>query len=225
MNITVPYQLFANCITVKGAKNFTIIDTQREEVYILPNELYQITINKNQYNLGEIIDQYPSDSKKVIIDFFNFLDQNELIFTSKDFQKFPKLNSSWDFPSKLTNGILVLSFQLIDFYGKVVEDLSKMLCNYLEVWVIEEVISLDKLISFLNLFDKSTIVSIDLKIKNKNSKFNQFKSLLDKFPRISEIHIYNSKKSLSKANNRIIHFSNDLNLQYCGKISDAFFFS
>tara|TARA_B110000879_G_scaffold172232_1_gene223629 strand:- start:797 stop:1039 length:243 start_codon:yes stop_codon:yes gene_type:complete len=66
------FNLFSCCIPVKGYRRSIIIDTQRNESYYIPNDLYRI-IKNNPTILT-------SNNNKVISDYLDFLLKNELGF-------------------------------------------------------------------------------------------------------------------------------------------------
>jgi len=216
-----PYKLFSNCLITKGDQNFSIVDTQREDVYILPNIYFDIVTNKEFNNISEVLSTNSDDITLILKDLFTYLDENELIYFSTEFDLFPELITDWDYPAKITNGIILFNYSLLNSYKNIVSDFNKFLCNYLEIWVLD-IIEIKHLESLLNLFKDSTIFSIDLKLSKYEKSTSLLTNLITNYPRVNEIVVYNSVSENLELD-RIKFIKGKLSAHQCGKINQAYF--
>ena len=100
LNLETPFKLYANCVPVKGYVRSCIIDLQREDYYLFPNDLYDILIKFEGKTINSILKNLKNKNKKTLLSYFRFLVSNELIFFSFTPNLFPKIDfSSWKFPS------------------------------------------------------------------------------------------------------------------------------
>jgi len=125
------FKLFANCILVKGAKYYSICDLQRNELYSLESKIASMF---NEDSFIEVENFDPSkqstmltDKQKVVRDLL----EQDLIYNFEDFSNFPSIDTQWDEPYHITNGIVdVIS---LDFLSSCIESFSQIGCPVLQI--------------------------------------------------------------------------------------------
>ncbi len=116
------FRLYSCIIPVKGFTQTLLLDTNRHTNYIVPNDLYDI-ITHDLIDFENLKELY-SDSKHIIIEYQNYLLKYDLIFEleESDLDRFPKIDTSWSTPYKITNMIID-----IGEYDLNLEDFSRQI--------------------------------------------------------------------------------------------------
>lgn len=189
------FKLFSNCLLVKGAKRSVILDTQRERIQLIPNDLYDVLLKTEKVSLKSIYIEYGLKNDKVIKNYFKKLIKDEFGFycSEEEIEWFPQMNIDFYSPFIIDNAVLEEIYD-IEQYELLIPQLEYLRCQYVEI-VIYNQVSNDFLINILRLFEKSSINRIGLIIKddeNKNFKFLQY--LTKFFLRIIKIIIHSAKK-------------------------------
>lgn len=223
-------KLFANCIPVKGANRSVICDLQRSEIFIIPNDLYNILELYSGKSISEIKREYGNEYDEIIDEYFVFLLKNELVFKTDNPNLFPELNLDWYYPFEISNAI-------IDFDNKsefdlkfVLNQLDRLKCKFLQFRFFDIInhASIKDLLTYLD--DTSSIIlSIDIimPFHNKTSE-EMLLSLLREHPRINLFFIYNAThENLTEPirGNRafIVYTKQLLNPKSCGIVSSKYF--
>jgi len=223
MNFCKPFKLFASCLLVKGYSRSILVDTQRNEIHFIPNEIYNILFNTDIQIIDQILTNYNEADRDSVISIFQYLYDNELIFFTDYPDKFPSINTNFDFPSHVTNFILVFNRKLLSHYDKLILSLDNLLCFALEIRITREV-SIEVLDKFISKFRFSTIQSILIRITDYNYDYEKLVNLANKFPRVYCIELFSFKdKDSFKLNSEVAVINQVLNNKCCGKIGEQFF--
>ncbi|MCU0448008.1 MAG: grasp-with-spasm system SPASM domain peptide maturase [Microscillaceae bacterium] len=129
------FRLFANCLSVKGARRSIICDIQRQNFEFIPNGLYDILIENRGKSLSEIKAEYNNEYDEVIDEYFNFLiDKDFAFWCEKDeLDLFPDLDLYWDEPAQITNAIIDLNeWSKLD-WANIIQQLEGLGCKHLQV--------------------------------------------------------------------------------------------
>ncbi|MFD2568834.1 grasp-with-spasm system SPASM domain peptide maturase [Pseudotenacibaculum haliotis] len=223
-------KLFANCIPVKGAKRSVICDLQRNELYIIPNDLYEILILHSNKTIIEIKKLYNNEYDETIDEYFVFLKQNELVFETKTPHLFPNLKLDWHYPFEISNAIL--DFDINSKYELVsgLDQLNELKCKHVQLRFFDT-ITYNTILNLLNHLNKknSIILSIDILLPF-SSEFSKEKLsvLLSDYPRINSFYVFNSDSDqfiTPIRGNRayIVYLKNKLSPKNCGIISSKYF--
>ena len=106
MKLHKPFRLFSNCVPIKGANRSVICDLQRNNLKLIPNDLYNLLKKHEGKTITEVKEKYDNLYDSTIEEYFEFLVKNEFIFFTKTPELFPKLKLNWDSDSSITNTIL-----------------------------------------------------------------------------------------------------------------------
>ena len=201
--------LHANCIPVKGLIRSIICDLQYSSYHFIPNDLYDILTRPN-CSIQELILEYGSENKSAIDEYIEFIINENLGFIGgrDDLDLFPRLNTDFRTPSKITNAILEYSTSNVQYIQEIAKQLELLGCKDLQI-VAYDVISKKELEFLLTSFENSIIKSLELIIPfNEDYSEGYLKQLLIKNLRISRFHIHsaNEEKVLDFKYSKVFFF-------------------
>lgn len=218
--------LFSCCILVDGKNRSCIVDTQRGKLYFIPNSLYFILTKHKKRSVEWIYDQYQDHG--ILDTYYDFLINNELGFYTDFLENFPSINLQYDTPNLITNSIIELSDNSEYDIDKVINELSELGCEVLEIRVLSQMSFVD-LSSIIDKTKESNFrsVIVGLPFSEEYTMGNVNKFLIEKYPRITQLYIYNCNISelLDNRSNSAIIYSTQksLNAECCGNIKPNFF--
>ncbi len=188
------FKLFANCKIVIGAKNASICDLQRGNIYSIPKELGAFLLkSKNKKTLRFIEDKFKND-KETILEYLAYLEKNEIGFWTDEPERFPELNTEWKSPEQINNAIIELEKLEENEIIKIVVALKNLLCKHIELRFYKNN-SLDRIDLFMRLSINSTIRSVIIYIPYSSSLIlNNANDLIVKYPQISFIILHSCDK-------------------------------
>jgi SPASM domain peptide maturase of grasp-with-spasm system len=102
-------KLFETCIFTRGAGRAAICDTQRGEIYLIPNSFFDIITKLNGKNIDAYLKKINADNRKILNEYIAFLIGNELAFycsSIKETRLFPSISLKWDYPFAISNMII-----------------------------------------------------------------------------------------------------------------------
>ena len=188
------FNLFSCCIPVKGYRRSIIIDTQRNESYYIPNDLYNIIKNNPKI--------LTNNNDKVISDYLDFLLKNELGFLFIKSKKFPAIELKCESASLITNAIV--EFQNFNNYNikKATDELSELGCKNILIKIYKNhgINTINRL--FLNFKNKG-FKSIDILISHHSLAIEEVSNFIHSNPIIRSFILADSKKD------ELIQVSND----------------
>ncbi len=225
--------LHSNCIPIKGSKRALIFDLQRNKFKFIPLDLFDILDSENRsIDFNRIIEnQVDDDSKEIIIEYFDFLKEQDFGFWSLHNLEhlFPKLSKEWDVPSIISNAIIDLNTLNLSYFSKIINQLVDLNCLDFQVRFFTE-LNLNSLKSILTQLENSKIKSIEIFFKWYNDiNLDLLNSVVEKNKRVKALFIYNAPKQLksiykSSLVGHIIFLSSpNLNVTDCGNISPSYF--
>lgn len=199
------FRLFANCFLTKGISRSTITDLQNGRIKTIPNDLYQILKNCRRMTIGEIISEHGEENKTVILDYFQFLIKEELIFFLErdEIDLFPDIETVFEFPGVVSNAILDLCSTSCYSIKDVIKQLDGLGCQHAQIRSFDQ-LEKSKLIEICNIFEGLGFRSIQLVLPFSNYLTDNFiENIVDKYPRITSIVIHSNhefdKKRLKSA--------------------------
>lgn len=189
------FKLFANCIPVRGYNRSTIIDLQRNNVHLIPNDLLEILSKSDKIAINQIYAEFGDENKDIIGEYFENLEELELGFfcSETELEYFPKMSLDFHSPFIISNSIFEEIYD-INRYKKLIPQLEGLGCEYLEIVLYKEIEN-DVLISILDMFYTSSIKHIGLIVKFDLTKDENFiKSLTSTKLRLSKIILHSSNE-------------------------------
>lgn len=162
------FQLFADCIPVRGAARSAFYDLTRHEIILFPTNYYLLLehiVGKQVGDLLESIQSHPN--KEQVIGFLDFLDEKELIMLVDDPAEFPRIENSWDFPGLIQNAIIDVSAAIHDF-SRIFNELSALGCKYVQIRSFSNLLTLSGCHALLENARHKLIEGIELILKYEN---------------------------------------------------------
>ncbi|KAF2516654.1 grasp-with-spasm system SPASM domain peptide maturase [Flavobacterium foetidum] len=211
------FKLFSNCLTVKGINRGIIIDFQRENYFVVPNQVIDFISEYSEKNVYELFKDFQND-KPILKKYIRFFIENELIIVSDDIRRFPAISNHFERPYSIDTITLDLNLStsiLKDFLEQRIDNLGVS-----SLKLISGDFNLQKLAEVLKIIDKSRIKSVVLYIKHNNVSENELVKLKDKFSRIAEIIFYEAEKGNDSRESNFIYERNSLAEILAMKISD-----
>lgn len=201
------FKLFSNCLTVKGINRGIIIDFQRKNYYLIPNQVIDFINEYSEKNISELFKDFQND-KPILKNYIRFFLKNELIIVSNDIKRYPAISNNFERPYSIDTITLDLNLCtsiLKGFLEQKIDDLGvsslKLICKDF---------NLQKLVEVLKFIDKSRIKSIVLYIKHSAGLENELIKLQNKFARIAEIIFYEVEKRNDLKKSNFIYEKNSL---------------
>ncbi|MHB1179068.1 MAG: grasp-with-spasm system SPASM domain peptide maturase [Daejeonella sp.] len=200
------FKLYSCCVPVKGFKRSIISDLQRNDVFFIPNELYEILQVANQKSITDIYELTVSVEERVVIkEFFDFLLGNDLgFFCDKgEHESFPLLDLKWESPMLITNAIIDINKKNISilFDCDLNAQLEELGCIALQIRAFEQ-LQINDIIFLLNLFKDSRLRHIDLVIADDPSLKNYYNNFFELNGRLHYLTIHSSTEENIVQNER-----------------------
>lgn len=193
----IKFNLFSNCIPVKGYSGSIICDLQKNHFIFIPNDLYEILEKySGRLSIAEIKKKYQNQYDEVIDEYFDFLISNEYIFFTNDTNFFPKLSTKFIYPFEISNAIIDVgksTEQIIE----IIDSLDELNCKFLEIRSFKKDYNLImNVISYITK-KKYFIRSINILLPfEKSIQQNDLENMMIKFRRITSFYIYNSPSEI-----------------------------
>lgn len=230
MKPNIPFKLFANCILVKGVNQSTICDLQRNDVRVIPNDLYDLLIENEGKTIDKIKKEYGNKFDDIIDEYFQFLYENEFVFFSKQVDIFPKLSMEWSDSAIINNCIIDIDENSNYDILNVLKQLEDLHCRHLEIRNFESprIKILEDVLKFLKKTE-STIQSVEILLPFFNDIESWIATIKETYSRVSYIRVYKSpfNKNLAPSGDHQLHtmFSkqNYVSELCCGKVNQNFF--
>ncbi len=225
------FNLFANCIPVKGHKRSIICDLGRNRFRYIPNSLYFILTKFKKKNIKEIKEKFNNEYNEFIDDYFFFLEKNEFVHycTKEELNFFPTIKLEFEHPSTITNAIIDINKKSRHNYKIIFFQLGKLNCYYWQLRFFDTFNS-QQLYDILSNIKTIHVRSLHLIIKFSSILTErQIKKIYANFP-ISRIDFYSTPKQkiriIEKAYKEYpIYFYETIitNETHCGKINSDYF--
>lgn len=222
------FRLFESCRLVCGSKRVAIIDIQRNNVFHIPLDLYEILSNHNDKTKDEILNMYKGQND-TISEYYDFLEENELGFWTNYPEFFPKMDMSWDAPTLITNAILDIDTVSTYSFENAITQLDQLGCQNILIRYYS-IISLPTLQKHFLYFKNLRITSVEVLLPFSDAlKMDDLVNFVNQNIRIKSLIITSSPKEM------VIQSADDSmggvfstkeivnNCNYCGNIDSSNF--
>lgn len=188
--------LHADCIPVKGVQRAAIYDLTRNEIILFPVEhleiLEYITSDKIGKCLKELEDE---EEKECVLEFIQFLDQNEVIALTKEPQRFPPIPDQWDIPCMIQNAIIDIDQTLPDF-EKIIYELDALSCPFVQIRCFSNLPAISDFYQLMMRAKDTSIEGVELIIKyNPDITEDQYTNLVETQPLLAALTIHSSPEN------------------------------
>ena len=211
--INVPYHLFSSCITVKGITRSIIYDLQRNNFEYIPNSLFEILDVYKDITFENLLEKIEIEKdKNILINYFDFLYENEFIFFSKlNSSFFPKYQNEFITPFNIS--CLVIDFEKFDL--KSIEIIKSEIIKTKVHCLVFRFISLDenRIKDIVGFFNDILVRTIHLFVEERAIKTDSFlDEMMNSNSRISIILKYSSISNLTEVKVQGVIISTKLDL-------------
>lgn len=217
------FSLFSNTILSFGAKTAIIFDLHHQNYIKVPKSLGQILEFNTGKTVAKTLEFYKHEYDDQIRAFYTKLVESNLAFYTSDPARFPKLETDWKSPAKITNSIIEIS----DLITKeVFEELDSLTCKSLELRILNP-INMDQLTEILIWTKDSMINNIELVMPFFESHNKDLEELSKKNLRINSIILYNCEvdDTYSLKYCEVYLKKQHITEKHCGVISASYFVS
>lgn len=222
-------KLFSACVAVKGFKRSVICDFQRSKVKFISNFFYEILVWGNGKSIDQIVLKFGHENSSLIVDFVNYLVQNEYAFWCDDPELFPDIDLTWETPDIINNGIIDCNELSNHNFKNIFYQFDLLGCKHLEIRYFDAV-PLDTITNNIIFTEGSRLNSIALIVKySKDTTKNALSEIASNFKRISTISVHSTpetelEKLKDENQDSIKFFSQVINSNsHCGNISSEYF--
>jgi SPASM domain peptide maturase of grasp-with-spasm system len=224
------FNVFSNCTLTKGHSRSLISDLQRNNILIIPDDMYKILTESKEKSISEIVEKYGKDNEETIIEYYDTLVEEELGFycNENELQSFPYLSTEYR-NSSLAGTFIIENIYDVSVYIKLLEELEKLRCESIEI-IFYDYIENSILTEILNCFFYSYIKNISISIKYDEAKTEEYLKFLSSTKlRLDKIllHSCTEEKILdfTESNNTLIIYTNKKIqcFHYCGNVSPQYF--
>ena len=190
-------KLQADCIPVKGSKNSIICDIGRKRFYPITNDLFDLLTNYEKYERAIIYAEYGKENEEVLDEYFEFLEDNEIIFWLNEqlFDNFPKLDLTWKSPYEITNAIIDLpeGIDTNKYLSEVLPKLESLSCLHIQIRAFHQLSIEFMLKGIVDTLMDSRIKSIEIISKfQAELDLTHLSEIIEKNNRFQSIVLYNS---------------------------------
>ena len=189
------YSLNPTAILVDGYSRGLICDLDRNKYFLIPKSLYSILADSLIHTIHDCIEKHGNSDKEIIdtiIEYYEYLLTNNLIFFTNFPEYYTSLNLLWDFPGVISNAIIDITNTsiYIDYPEIIVNQLDKLGCRFVQLrfFATLDSVNIDQIV---NSFSKSTVENLDLFIPYQENIISNIENFISKYPRINSIVVYN----------------------------------
>jgi SPASM domain peptide maturase of grasp-with-spasm system len=209
------YVLHSNCIPIFGVNRSIIYDLFYNKYYFVPNEICIILIKNPNGNLENILINKTDIEKNEIIEYFEYLKEEKIIFYFDYPDFFPEISLNYKTPNFITNAIIEINSNInIEKTLKIVSEIH--------IPAIVLIIENNKILDYkklLDYFEGTNTQHIEIILRNYKEIDAE---IFNHNTRLNKIKVYNSKfqkiRNLDNEITKYIEYKND-NINFKPKIS------
>ncbi len=225
------FKLFACCLIVDGASRSIICDIQRQNFEFIPNSLSEILKEyEGKLTINEVIEKCGAENEETILEYFQFLTNQEYIFWCEkhEVDLFPKTSSHFQTPSTIDNCIIDINEKSSHDWDKIFPELEQLCCAAIQFRIFTKK-DLTFIEAILKKLEKSIIKSIEFILPyDANFEEEKVQQIAHDNRRIFRLTFHGAPQNTSKTfcegmthiiyTQEIVHDNS-----HCGLVSSAFF--
>ena len=177
------FTLFSNCFIVKGANRSVLCDLQKNKSVFVPNDLAEVAFCLEDKSIEEILEIYGEENKKIIIEYLDYLENNEYGFfcTKKEKKHFPKIDMEFESPGYITNAVWEIKKMNRERATSIFTQLNQLKCETIHL-LFYDTLTIEDIKFIIDLSRNNTLTSIEITAKF-NPSFNEEQlTKIDKLP-------------------------------------------
>jgi len=150
------FKLYSNCKIVEGYNKAAIYDLQREKMYHIPKDMYQVIVQNEGQKISDIYKSFEKSNWEIIDEYFSFLIERDLILlleSASDFCDFPDINFSFEDPFTLNTAIIAFenskNWKKTTF--KIINNLKSVNCKNIQLRT-NSTFDIDSFLELISIF-------------------------------------------------------------------------
>jgi SPASM domain peptide maturase of grasp-with-spasm system len=187
------FKLFACCIPVKGPVICIICDLQRNQYLMIPEGIYDILTSFHDWPMSDIKQHYNNEFDEVIDEYVQLLEEQEYGFWTTEPGRFPALDLHYETPAIINNAIIDNYAGSNHNYDVLINDLSTLRCNFLELRFYDEE-SIAAIKDILYKTRGSRLRNVDLYIKYTHELTPEYiiTEIFHEFPIVGHVFVHSA---------------------------------
>ncbi|EJL69783.1 hypothetical protein, partial [Chryseobacterium populi] len=155
------FNLYSNCIPVKGNEESIIVDLQNTEHINVPNLLLEILKKTRTHTVSGIKNFFNNNLNEGIDHYFNYLEDIDYGSFLDNVENFPELNLEWYSPFKVNSAILEIHEDCKYDFNSAIKELSSLACSSIQIRINNPNVN-NILSSILDATRKSRIRNVEI---------------------------------------------------------------
>ncbi len=186
-------KLFAHNKLVRGKDKSCIYDLQNNDVVLIPNIFGEIIRDCAEKTIADVQRQYAPDDPEVFNQYVQFIITKNLGFTTEEPHLFAPLDTSWNQPHHIQNGMLEYRKDSPFDFAQVVGQLDDLLCRQLELRLDLGDKTVAEILELLRILNGKVFRNITLFLKfNPSMTAEKVAELYNSIPKIGFLIVFNS---------------------------------
>jgi hypothetical protein len=223
-----------SAILINGFSRDILMDMAKSQFHLVPKALTRLLSSEEAFTLSALIEKNDIGNKKnnnIIIEYFNFLIENELIFFT-DLPKYYKaIDLSWDIPSFISNAIIDIDHNSRVNFKTLFAELLSLGCKDIQIRCCKP-INISEIREIMALLDHTIAKSVEI-IAPIEKKFvlEDWECVIEEFPRIKFLQFYNGSEYevLRECNKEgmgfIVQVVDDISSKMCCGVIAPYYFA
>ncbi len=184
------FKLYSSCFPVSGKERCVVLDLQKMRFTVIPHALYEILTEFSGYSKEELVRLY--GSRKVLTDYFEFLEKEGLGFWTATPENFPSLSRTWERPEPIIQSEVEVFRDLDGDYFAAIEELEALQACHLEV-SFQHPPDMGTIEYFFERFSRSGFQTIDMVVPYPTSKaLKRWMDLWNLYPKFNVLLLYDA---------------------------------
>ncbi|MCB0651664.1 MAG: hypothetical protein KDC85_10350 [Saprospiraceae bacterium] len=189
-------KLFAHNKLVRGKDKSCIYDLHNNDVVLIPNIFYDILNDLPEHSIEAIQKQYAPDEPEVFDQYVQFILNKNLGFTTHEPRLFGELDTSWEQPHHIQNGIVEHRVDSPFELSRVILKLDELLCRQIELRILPGEQPIDELTAQLTLLNGKVFRNVTLFLKyNASMTAEKVATLYNEIPNLGFVLLFNSPET------------------------------
>jgi SPASM domain peptide maturase of grasp-with-spasm system len=188
------YRFNPNALLVNGTSRGLICDIERGTFLFVPNALVEILHHNKSGTIDKVIQQFNFNSEEQddLLDYFELLIKNDLIFFTSFPEYYTDLKLDWDYNSKIHNAIIDFNIESKFSFVKIFSQLAELGCVNIQIRAFDNLHA--KIIENLLISINETVVeTIQLVLPFVSQiQINDLRQIATQYSRLRFVQIYNS---------------------------------
>lgn len=215
---------FECCILTKGHLRSIIIDTQRDNFYFIPNDLYFLLTEFQGEQLGLILKKAGKENRKAVLEYIDFLLGKELVYLSSENIPLSKISKKYNYPFPIQNVIIDLRTEIKVNIKKVLTDLESLFAAHIQFRIYDNTeYFFHQITKFLG---ENTFERIEIIINYTDEPtYEKIKKEVENNPYISLLKVYNyPEKNFKIKSSKLMLYNHPFSSHSdCGAIGPDYF--